>query len=356
MMMLRTAATIFVLLALPASAVAQGVDDAIAPPVLRAAVTVTSDVVRVGDLVDNAGSAAQIPIYRSPDLGTTGALAVAQVLAALRNKQVIGVDAKDVKEVLVTRLARTVATRDLEQAVAAALERRFGLGDAANISVTLDRGVSEFKMEASNSGALQATAVRYEPRSNRFDVAFEIANDTGAAPAKLRVSGAAVETMEVAVLTRDVDRTETLKASDVAVERRPKAEISGEAALRDRAVGMQLRRSMRAGSAVRAADLARPDLVQRDQSVVVVYQTPGLYLTTRGKALENGAEGDVVNVLNLQSKRTVTGVVTGRGQVTIQAPSTAPTADTTSSIAPDRTAAPVALASSQVSPAPAKTE
>ena len=40
----------------------------------------TSDVVRVGDLIDNAGSAAQIAVYRSPDLGTTGALPVAQVL------------------------------------------------------------------------------------------------------------------------------------------------------------------------------------------------------------------------------------------------------------------------------------
>ena len=55
--------------------------------------------------------------------------------------------------------------------------------------------------------------------------------------------------------------------------------------------------------------------MQRDQGVTLIFQTAGLYLTTRGKALDNGTEGDVVNVLNLQSKRTVTGTVTGRGQV-----------------------------------------
>ena len=43
----------------------------------------------------------------------------------------------------------------------------------------------------------------------------------------------------------------------------------------------------------------------RDQSVTLIYQSAGLYLTVRGKAMENGTEGDVVNVLNLQSKRTV---------------------------------------------------
>ena len=75
---------------------------------LRAGVTVTSDVVRIGDVIDNAGPAAQIAIYRAPDLGTTGSLPTAQVIAALRAHQVIGVDTKDIKEITVTRLARNV--------------------------------------------------------------------------------------------------------------------------------------------------------------------------------------------------------------------------------------------------------
>ena len=52
----------------------------IAAPVLRASVTVSGDIVRIGDVIDNAGTAAQIAIYRAPDLGTTGTLPVAQVL------------------------------------------------------------------------------------------------------------------------------------------------------------------------------------------------------------------------------------------------------------------------------------
>jgi flagella basal body P-ring formation protein FlgA len=37
----------------------------------------------------------------------------------------------------------------------------------------------------------------------------------------------------------------------------------------------------------------------------------------RGQATESGAEGDTVTVLNLQSKRTVRGTVTGANQVTV---------------------------------------
>ncbi|GMO15313.1 flagellar basal body P-ring formation chaperone FlgA [Bradyrhizobium sp. TM233] len=342
--MIRTTfATITALLALALPAAAA--DDFIASPTLRASVTVTSDVVRVGDLIDNAGSAALIPVYRSPDLGTTGTLTVAQVLSVLRAKQVIGVMTGDLKEVQVTRLARTLANKDLETAVASALERRFGLGDAANITVTFDRGVAEMRLDASNSGALQPVATRYDARSGRFDVAFEIANDSNPAPTKLRFTGTAIETVEVAVLTRDIERLDLLKSSDVALERRPKAEVTGEPASRDRSVGMQLRRPMRAGTPLRAADIVKPDFVVRDQNVTIIYQVPGLYLTSRGKAIESGAEGDTVSVLNVQSKRTLTGVVTGRGQVTIQGASQsapmAPAVEQTSSLKRDEAPAPV---------------
>ena len=50
----------------------------------------------------------------------------------------------------------------------------------------------------------------------------------------------------------------------------------------------------------------------------MIYQSAGLYITARAKALDNGTEGDVISVLNPQSKRTVTGIVTGRAQVTVQ--------------------------------------
>ena len=79
-----------------ATASAQSRDDVIAAPVLRANVTVSGDLVRIGDVIDNAGTSAQIAIYRAPDLGTTGSLPTAQVISALRAHQVIGVDTRDI--------------------------------------------------------------------------------------------------------------------------------------------------------------------------------------------------------------------------------------------------------------------
>jgi flagella basal body P-ring formation protein FlgA len=318
MTMLRSLLIASALLAATAGfAAAQPEQDVTAGPVLRASVTVSSDIVRIGDVVENAGTAAQIAIFRAPDLGTTGAVPVSQVLAALRAHQVIGVNTHDLREVAVTRTARTLLTKDIERQIARVLERRNGLGDAANLAITFDRELRDLNLDAANSGELSASAIRFDPRSGRFDITFDIPNEDTYSPTRLRFTGTAVETVEAAVLTRSVERNDILKASDIAVERRPKTEAGPDATLRERAVGLQMRRQMRAGQVIKAADLGKPDLVTRDQNVTLIYDAPGVHLTGRGKAVDSGTLGDTVNVMNTQSKRVVQGTVTGPGQVAV---------------------------------------
>jgi flagella basal body P-ring formation protein FlgA len=296
---------------------AQTAEATLSAPVLRATVTVNSDVVLIGDVIENAGVAAKIAIYRAPDLGTTGSLPVAKVLSALRAHRVIGVDTRDIREVMVSRAARTLDGQEIESEVLRALARNNGRTDAANFNLKFDRDPQTMQLDPSNVGAMEVVAVRHDPRNGRFEVTFEIGNETGTAPTKLRFAGTAIETVEAAVLVRGLERNEIVKASDVLVERRPRADVGGDVLGRESVVGMQARRSLRAGQPLRSADVGKPDLVQRDQSVTLICETPGIYLTARGKALESGAEGDVVNVINLQSKRTISGTVIGRGQVSI---------------------------------------
>ncbi|WP_424627353.1 flagellar basal body P-ring formation chaperone FlgA [Bradyrhizobium sp. SYSU BS000235] len=330
--------TAAVLVATAGAALAQSEKDVAPGPVLRANVTVNSDIVRIGDVIDNAGSAARIAIFRAPDLGTTGSVPTSQIISALGAHQVIGVDTRNIREVAVTRSSRTVSTKDIEQQVAQALEHRNGLGDAANLSVTFDRDLRELQLDASNTGDMRASMVRFDPRNGRFDITFEIPNDVTYSPTKLRFTGTAIETVDATILTRSVDRNDIIKASDVITERRPKAEVGNDLTTRERAIGMQVRKQMRAGQALKAIDLGKPDLVSRDQSVTLIYEAPGIYLTGRGKATENGTQGDVVNVTNLQSKRTVQGTVVGPGQVAVMI-ATPRVLTTTASLSPNEQAA-----------------
>ncbi|HKF99076.1 MAG TPA: flagellar basal body P-ring formation chaperone FlgA [Xanthobacteraceae bacterium] len=318
--MLRLAAVLMsVTMATPVAAQVTG---AIPPatPALKREVTVLSDLVRIGDLIDNAGTSARVPIFRAPDLGHTGTVSAVRVVEAVRAHGFAIVETRGVSDVAVTRASRVITVKDLQARIANALAGQPGLGEARNLSVTIERDARPVHLEPSATAELQPTRVFYDPRSGRFDVTFEVPDSGAARRASLRYVGTIVETAEAAVLTRPLKSGDVVKASDVLVER-PKAEIRGDVAgsVAD-VVGLAARRPLRAGETVHAADLMKPDLVQRNEMVTLFYEVPGLVLTMRGKALDSGAQGDPVNVLNIQSKRTVQGTVSGPRQVTIAAP------------------------------------
>ena len=319
--MIRTALSV-ALLALASPALAQA---PATTPQLKREVTVSGEIVRIGDLVTNAGAAAATPIFRAPDLGQTGALPAQRVLDAVLPFGLAVVDASGITEVIVIRAARVIATDDIEARIVRALSSRHTLGDQKNLKLAFDRDVRPIELEPTVTAELAITRMSYDASARRFDLTFELP-ESGTARRAWRYTGVAVETVEVAVPVRALARGDIVRASDVSITRRPKAEVSGEPpASPNEVIGMSARRAVRLGAALRVADLMKPELVQRNESVTLQYQVPGVTLTLRGKALDSGAEGDTVNVLNIQSKRTVQGIVSGPGRVTVTAaPYTAP--------------------------------
>lgn len=314
------AVTFLSMLATPAAGQVTG---AISPatPALKRDVSVSSDLVRIGDLIENAGANARVPVFRAPDLGHTGRVSAARVVEAVRAHGLTIVETRGVSDIAVTRASRVISIKDLELRIADVVAGQPGVGEAKNLSVTVDRDAPPIYLEPSATGELQVARAYYDPRSGKFDITFDMPGSNAARRAPLRYAGTAVEMIEAAALTRPLGRGEVLKASDLTIERRPKAEVRGDFAstIAD-AVGRAARRQLRAGEVLRSTDLIKPDIVQRNETVTLVYEVPGLVLTMRGKALESGAEGDTINILNMQSKRTVQGTVSGPSQVTVAPP------------------------------------
>src|SRR6476620_2468771 len=99
-----------------------------AAPRLRELVAVTSEIVRIGDLVENAGMAADVPVFRAPDLGQTGAVPIARVADALRPYDITGLDTSGLSEVVVTRLSRALTAKDITGRIARAFAGQYGFG------------------------------------------------------------------------------------------------------------------------------------------------------------------------------------------------------------------------------------
>jgi len=315
--MIRIALTLAASLALSAAAMAQTPASAPPRPVLKAETTVTGDLVRIGDLVENAGMIANEPIFRSPDLGMTGSVPAAAVVDAVRAHALIGLDTAGVTDVKVTRAARMIPASAVEDEVARALSEQYQLGAIKDITINFDRAVRAMYVSPSAIGEPRVSRLSYDGRSGRFDADIDL--PTGAqSRGTLRLGGRAQATLEVAVLAHAVERGAVLRDADIEIERRPRAEVGRDAITdRDRIVGLAARENLQAGRLMRSIDLMRPEIVQRNEMVTLVYEIPGVMLTVRGKAAEGGAQGDVISVLNEQSKRMLQGVVTAPGRVAI---------------------------------------
>jgi len=313
MMIRQTVTALPVLVALGGAAFAQNAP----PPALKSSVTVTSDVVRIGDLVENAGPVANIPIFRSPDLGTTGAVDTDRIVDAIRPHELIGIDTRGLSDVLVTRASRTIPVQEISGRIAQSLAGQYGFGEAHNILVTFDRNVRTLQVEPDAVGELQVLSMAYDPRTTRFDATLGLPSSAEMRKQNTHYIGTAIATVDALTVDHPIERGQIIKASDVTVLRRPRADnVVTDTNL---VVGMQARHPLLPSQPLNTADLMKPEIVQRSDSVTIVYQAPGITLTLRGQAQEPGALGDTISVLNVESKRVVSGVVTGPDRINVGA-------------------------------------
>lgn len=332
--MIRTSAVaILALLALSAQSSAQTMTAALdAPrPILRAEATVSGDYVRIGDLIENAGIVADIAVFRAPDLGTTGVVSAAQVVEAVRSHAIVELNTDGIAEVAVTRPSRGIPVEEIQNDITSALAAQFALGSPKYIALNFDRGLRTVQVEPKAKGATNVTRLTYDQRSGRFDATLDFAG-----AARQRFTGVATVTAEVLTLTRSLSRGETIKAADLVSERRPRADISADMVTGiEQAAGLAARNALSSGRPLRTTDLMKPDMIRRNENVTLVYEAPGLTLTLRGKAMDSGSEGEAIEVLNVQSKRLVQGVITGPGRVLVSTatPSVVAEADPKSSAA-----------------------
>jgi flagella basal body P-ring formation protein FlgA len=70
---------------------------------------------------------------------------------------------------------------------------------------------------------------------------------------------------------------------------------------------------------LRQSDLQKPEMVARNENVTITYEVPGIILTMRGQALEAGTQGDLISVLNVQSKKPIHATIIGPGRVSVAA-------------------------------------
>jgi flagella basal body P-ring formation protein FlgA len=83
------------------------------------------------------------------------------------------------------------------------------------------------------------------------------------------------------------------------------------------AVGLEARVTLYPGRPIAPGDLAPPAMVDRNQIVTIRFVRGGLLIETDGRALDRGAHGGRIRVMNLTSRATVVAQVVGASLVEV---------------------------------------
>ncbi len=123
----------------------------------------------------------------------------------------------------------------------------------------------------------------------------------------------------VVISARPLGRGAVLSPGDLETAEQDLAQLSGGylSELTD-ALGMTLKRSVRAGMPLTAAMLEAPRLIRRGDRVTIVAHSGSLEVRMAGEALAEGGRNDLIRVRNLSSKREVEAEVVSPGVVRVR--------------------------------------
>lgn len=97
--------------------------------------------------------------------------------------------------------------------------------------------------------------------------------------------------------------------------------VAGRGDLSDpaEAIGQEARVTLYKGQPIRANQLGPVTLIERNQLVVLIYQSGPLTIEAEGRALGKGGAGDRIKVMNAASRATLSGLVAADGSVQVLA-------------------------------------
>ncbi len=284
------------------------------PVLLKAKVVIDGPVVRLGDLFDGLGANGATTVARAPAPGTQVTVNARWLSALARAYGVAWRPDSRLDGSVIERASIVIETQRIESATIDALRRR---GIDGRMSLVLDNPVTRIHLPIDAEPSLLVAGLKHNPETGRF-TAHLVAPAEGAPLARVTISGLAVEMIEIPVLRRRMLPGEVIREADI-IGRDARADRIARNVVLDpvNMVGKSPRRPIRAEKPLRSSELRQPILVPRNSLVTIRLQTARMVLTARGRAMEPGAKGDVIRVVNTKSNQIISASVTASGTVEV---------------------------------------
>lgn len=190
-----------------------------------------------------------------------------------------------------------------------------------------DSGIEHYQIEIQTldnrlklAACEQAIRVKAAPGSNspvgRQSIEVRC---TGKKPWKIYLQAHVYAKIDVPVLKHALPTGVRLSASDIETKR-IQLNNSHQPIVRhsNQLIGKRTRRHLNADTPILVSQIVAPHLIKRGQQVNLEYELDGLKVSMTGKSNQDGAEGDWIKVVNINSGKVIEGRVNANGNVSIR--------------------------------------
>ncbi len=282
---------------------------------LRSHTIVHGDMVRLGDLFDDAGAKSEALVLRAPAPGRKMTVEGRWLRSLARAYRLNWQPAPGIDQTIVERSSNPVEHTQILAAVRHALEHR--AGQTGPFDVTLETPSLTIHLPIDTPASVSVRQLRLDKRSLRFTATLLAPADQPGART-VPIAGRVHPLVSVPVLARRLRSGDIIRKDDIKQQMMRRSRIGNTTVLDpEKIVGMGARRTLRIDMPVRRGDIREPVLVARHSLVIMKYQTANMVITAQGKARENGTRGETIRIQNTGSGKTIEGVVIGPGMVAV---------------------------------------
>lgn len=295
---------------------------AYALPVPRSLVTIGQDNVKLGDVFEGLSAHQDFVLAPAPQPGqeVVWNKPTLQRIATAFN---LPWRPQDNDVVRIRRAGITVDADTLKATLRDSLISG-GYGDNFTIVLRSPLDMEPLVLPEDGSGTLSVTNLTYSPATGFFTAELMIAGLQKAAsgvPETRIIRGEAKALVNVPALNRTIRAGETIAASDLIwiteEQRTLRGGKAGVAMRADDLIGKAARKTLTAQTAIKFDDIQSPLLVKRGDLVTIALENSAMQLTARGRAMSDGAHGEVIKVSNIASNRVIEARVSGDKQVSV---------------------------------------
>lgn len=219
------------------------------------------------------------------------------------------------QQVVIKRQATVVSRSEIQETLQAAISAQLASQD---VDVQLSGRMQDVLLEGNVEADVIVRQLDLDRARTTFTAQLALEADDKTQKT-MTVAGRYHPIVQVPVLAKSMRSGDIISAGDIAYIRLRQDAVTPVMILDEqKMVGMTPRRGITADRPVTPSDLVPPRVVSKGDLVTVMLQNGPIALTVQGRALDAGAQGETVRVMNTASNTVMQAVVTGPQVVAVR--------------------------------------